>query len=385
MQLNQRFSLAEREDFRTTVRSFLMRHCPDPMIQEWDTEEKFPLDLLSRMAEMGWLGMCLPEEFGGLGAGAVEMAVLGEELGRPSFDLAAGYGLTVFTALNIAHHGSQDLKQRVLPEVVTGRLRLAVAITEPNSGSDAASMSLKADRVGSELVLTGEKNYCTGADLPGTLIAIACRTNRTSRKQDGITLVMVPNDATGLHIRRLRTLGRRLLATAELHCDGLRASIDDVVGRVDAGWAVVTAGLALERLFVSAAQIGSAGRLLELATQHAQDRVQFGHRIGDFQAIAHMLADTAARIAAARALTYHVAELEDAGLARASDMAMAKLQASEAWKAAGDVAMQVAGGAGYVGYSHIQRHFRDSRAGTITAGTSQIQRNLIARDLGLRP
>lgn len=373
----------EHEALRNAVAAFVTRECAEYDVAEWDRDGRFPMHLLAKMGEAGWPGLALPTSVGGGGAGAIELAVVAEELSRASYDIATCYGLSAFTAMNVARHGTEELQQRYLPDIISADRRFAVAITEPGSGSDAAALRLRGRVDGDEIALDGQKTFCSGAHLPGTSIAVVCRTSNEERRQDGLTVVLVPNDAPGLTIRRLETMGRRIFGTNELFFDGVRARTADVVGTIGGGWKVVTEGLLLERMFIAASYLGSMASLLDMAVGYAKQRQQFGTRIGDFQAISHMLADAATQVAAARALTYSVAAQIDAGNLNASAVSMAKVFGAEAWMRVADIAMQVAGGVGYVIDSPIQRHFRDARAAGITAGTSQIQRDLIARELGL--
>lgn len=372
-----------RELLRATVAAFVERECPDVALREWDERGEVPPRLFRIMAQAGWAGLTLSEEFGGSGAQARDLVVVGEELSRASYDLATGLGLTVFTAMNVEHHGSSDLKARLLPAVCRGDTRFAVAITEPESGSDAGSLRTTGVVDGDTIVLSGQKMFCTGAHLPGTLLAVACRTASGERKHDGISVVLVPNDARGVNLLRVPTLGRRMVGTNAVSFDEVRVPLANVVGALGDGWDVVISGLLIERLYVSACYLGSAAALLRLAVEYAKERRQFGHPIGEFQAIAHQLGDAAAALWAARALTYQAADSYDAGCASAGEVAAAKLVGSEMWMRVADTAMQVFGGYGYVTDAPVQRHFRDSRAAAVTAGTSQIQRTLIARSLGL--
>jgi alkylation response protein AidB-like acyl-CoA dehydrogenase len=230
--------------------------------------------------------------------------------------------------------------------------------------------------------LTGEKVFASGAGVDGTTICTYARTGDGPRD---ITCFLVPNDSPGLTVERIATLGRHLFPTTRLHLDGIEVPPERVLGPVNGGWDVLLSGLRLERLVTSAAYVGNAAAVVAQALEHSKARTQFGRRIGDFQAMAHLLADMHTSVEAARYLMWRAAWAHENGEDALLDIAMAKLFGSEVFATVANQGMQVLGGYGYSMDLPMQRHFRAARGATITAGTSQMQRNLIAGKLGLRP
>jgi alkylation response protein AidB-like acyl-CoA dehydrogenase len=334
---------------------------------------------------MGLMGLPFPEEYGGLGRGILDFALVAEEIGRKGYDLAAVYGIPIFNALTILRHGSEEQRRRYVPDLIAGRVRFAVAITEPGSGSDAGSMRTTARRVEGGWLVNGEKVFCSGAAVDDTIISLYCRTDPEAPRQSGLGLLLLDNHSPGLEIRPLRTLGRHMLPTTSLLLTDVFVPDDRLVGQPGDGWACLLGGLQLERIVTSCAYVGNAQTVVDEALAYAKQREQFGRRIGDFQVIAHMLADMQTEVDASRLLTYRAAWVLDQGRDALLEISMAKLFGSEAFLRVANNGMQILGGYGYTMEMPMQRHLRAARGSTITAGTSQIQRDAIARRLGLRP
>lgn len=375
----------EQRDIVDAVRSMLDRVCTDEYLRRHDEAEEYPYELYAELAGMGLLALPFPEEYGGLGRGLLDFALVAEEIGRKGYDLAAVYGIPIFNALTVLRHGSEAQRRHFIPELIAGRVRFAVSITEPGAGSDAGSMRTTARRVEGGWLLNGEKVFTSGAAVDGTVISVYCRTDPEASRQQGLGLLLVDNTARGLEIRPLRTLGRHMLPTTQLVFQDCFVPEDRLVGEPGDGWACLLGGLQLERIVTSCAYVGNAQTVVDEALAYAKEREQFGRRIGDFQAIAHMLADMQTEVDAARLLTYRAAWVLDQGRDALLEISMAKLFGSEAFLRVANSGMQILGGYGYTMEMPMQRHLRAARGSTITAGTSQIQRDAIARRLGLRP
>jgi len=380
------FSLtAEQEALLATVHRLMEKHAPEEYIRRLDAESRYPFELYREWADAGLLGLPFPETLGGQGGSVLDFTLVAETIGRWGYDVFAVYGTPLFCGLNILHHGSTELQERWLPGLLAGERRFSVAMTEPDSGSDVGAMTTRAERRGDRFVLTGEKIFASGAGVDDTVITVYARTNPGAGHRRGITCFLVPNTTPGLEIRPVATLGCHLFPTTQLIFDGVEVPADQVVGDVDGGWDVLLSGLRLERISTSAAYIGNARTVVDEALAYAKERRQFGRPIGDFQAIAHLLADMHTKVEAGRYLMWHAAWAYEHGHDALLEISMAKLFGSEMFAEVANQGMQVLGGYGYTYDFPMQRHFRTARAATITAGTSQMQRNLIAGKLGLHP
>jgi alkylation response protein AidB-like acyl-CoA dehydrogenase len=375
----------EQRDVLDAVRSMMDRVATEDFLRSHDDEERYPYTLYEQFVAMGLMGLPFPEEYGGLGRGILDFALVAEEIGRKGYDLAAVYGIPIFNALTILRHGNEEQRRRYVPDLIAGRVRFAVAITEPGSGSDAGSMRTTARRVEGGWLVNGEKVFCSGAAVDDTIISLYCRTDPDAPRQSGLGLLLLDNHSPGLDIRPLRTLGRHMLPTTSLLLTDVFVPDDRLVGQPGDGWACLLGGLQLERIVTSCAYVGNAQTVVDEALAYAKQREQFGRPIGDFQVIAHMLADMQTEVDASRLLTYRAAWVLDQGRDALLEISMAKLFGSEAFLRVANNGMQILGGYGYTMEMPMQRHLRAARGSTITAGTSQIQRDAIARRMGLRP
>ena len=373
----------EQELFRNTVRDFCSREVSRDYVRECDRERKPPREIYDMLAEQGWLGINIPEEFGGAGGGAVEVAILLEELGRAFLDLSFWVFRTVtWGGLAIGRDGTEKQKTELLPKIVSGDLTVCFSLTEPDAGSDAASIQLSAVEDGDEFVLNGQKVFTSGFKVSDIDI-VAARTSSEGKKQHGITNFIVDTDSPGLDWQPIETLGHWPLGTAMLFFSDVRVPKTRMLGELHAGWADLGEYLRYERLCLSAARSGAAEAALADSVAYALQREQFGRPIAKFQAVSHRLADMQTMVEISRMLVYRYASRLDRGLATTRDAAILKLYACEAYKSVADMGLQVLGGYGYTMEYDLQRHFRESRLGVIGAGTSDIQRNIIAKTMGL--
>ena len=313
------------------------------------------------------------------------MAIIAEELGRASFDVAMCYIASLIAALTVYRHANAQQRADLVPDLVTGTRRFAVSISEPDAGSDVASIRTQADDRGDHFVVNGEKMWCTGAGLPGTLLAMYVRTDRDAPPRQGISLLIVDPSAPGVTIERVPTLARHILGTNSVSLTDVVVPRDRLVGELNGGWNVLLSGLELERVLLAGGYVGAADATLDEALEYSKQRRQFDRRIGDFQALAHMLADLRTEVDAARLLAYRAAWMLDQGLPCAAEGSMAKLFGSELYVRAARQGMQVLGGYGFATESVMSFRYRESIVAPISGGTSQIQRNAIARSMGLRP
>jgi alkylation response protein AidB-like acyl-CoA dehydrogenase len=375
----------EHDALRDTVRRFVAKNCPPMLAKEWDETSHYPEDLIEAMADLGWTSLPFPEEDGGAGAGPVELSIVAEELGRASFDIAGCYIGNLITSL--AMHGFADDQQRakLLPELFAGRQRMAASISEPGAGSDVKSISTRAEDKGGHFLVSGQKLWCTGAGLPRALIAMYVRTSGAPGDRDGLTVLLVDPATEGVELRKIPTLARHVMGTYEVYLTNAEIPKSAVIGIVGKGWDVLMHGLELERVLLSGAYVGAAQQTLDEALQYSKERSQFGSRIGDFQVLAHTMADLQTEVDAARLLAYRAAALLAAKKPCSREGSMAKLYGSETYVKVARAGMQIFGGYGFSTETIMSFRFRESIVTTISGGTSQVLRNGIARSMGLRP
>ena len=373
----------EQEILKKSVRNFMDKECPREYVRELDEKEEFPFELYKKMAKLGWYGLPFPEEYGGSGCGPLDFIMVGEELCRFSYEIGAGYGVPIFNALTLLHHGSEEQKNRYIPKVVNGEMMWSIALTEPNAGSDVASLVTSAVPEGDEFVVNGQKVFITGADV-ANIMTMAVRTDKDLPRHKGISMLLVDPKSPGIDIRIIKTLGRKIIHATELFFEDVRVPKGNLIGELNGGWEVLMSGLELERLFACAGYVGNAQTVVDDALEHAKQRVQFGRPIGTFQAIGHMLADMQTEVDAARLLTYRAAWMVEQGIPCIREVSMAKLFGSESLARLTNQGMQIMGGYGYSMEYDMQRYFRDARIITVSAGSSQMQRTIIAKQMGLK-
>ncbi len=374
---------ADQEALRSHLQKLLGEVCPPEYAERCDEEARPPREAYAALAEQGWFGLILPAEYGGTGGSPIDLAILLEEAGRHFEELAMWLFRTLtYGGYAVMQHGTREQKETLLPRVVRGEISFCFGLTEPQSGSDAAALTTRATAQDGGYVINGQKVFTSGMDISDYCLLVT-RTSTGEKKQQGITNFLVDTRLPGIEIRKIRTLGQRAIGTTQVFYTDVRVPASAVLGTVDEGWQAVDAYLWYERLCLSAARTGAASAAFEYALQYAKTRKQFGRPIGEFQAIAHKLADMKVMLDISRMLVYRFAWLMSQGKATRHDAAVLKLQTGETYKAVSDMGLQILGGYGYCMEYPMQRFFRDSRLATIGAGTSEIQRNIIARSLGL--
>lgn len=378
------FSFTEEQKMlRDTVKRFMEKECPLDGVGKMEEAGIFPYELFDKMAELGWFSLPFPEEYDGLGCGPVEFAIIAEELGRYSIDIAAGYGMPVFCGLSLLHNGTEEQKKYYLPKIAEHKIRFSISITEPNAGSDVAALKTEAKKVDKGFIVNGSKVFSSGAGLDNNIMLLAVRTEKNvAKRHHGISMLLVPSNSEGVQIRKMSTLGRHMSGTYEIFLDNVFVPEENLVGGLNQGWKVLMSGLEWERMFTCSTYLGMMETVVDYAVEYAKQREQFGQPIGNFQAIGHILAEMQMDVDITRLLTYRVADMLTKGEPCMRELAMAKLYGSEALVKATRNGMQVMGGYGFTMEYDMQRFFRDSIVLTVTAGTSQIQKNIIARNMG---
>ena len=374
----------EQNILRDSVRRMMDRVATPEYIRRLDREQSYPYELYDAWVQMGLLGMPFPEAYRGLGGSALDLAIIDEELSQKSADFYMAFSGSVFCGLNILRKGSEEQKRRWLPKLLSGEIKMSISMSEPDAGSDIGAMRATARRDGEHWVISGQKLWATGAGAKGNVINVYVKTDPKASYRQGMSLFLVDNDAPGVQLRKLDMLGRRCTGTYEIFFNDVRVPADRLVGGENRGWDCVMSGLQVERITSAAGNCGAAQGAFDIALRYAKERRQFGQAIGTFQAIAHMLADMQTEIDAARMLTWRAAWMVSRERDALREISMAKLLSSETYAKVANMGMQIIGAYGYNMEYDMQRHFRDSRAATIAAGSSQMQRNLIARLMGLK-
>jgi len=368
---------------RESVRRMMDKIATAEYIRRLDREQAYPTELYQAWVDMGLLRMPFPEEYGGLGGDAIDIVIIAEELARKSFDFFSAYGGTTFCGMNVLKNGSDAQKRYWIPKLLSGEKKMTVSMSEPDAGSDAGAMRTTARRDGDHWVINGQKLWSTGAGANNNVINLYAKTDTKANYRKGISLFLVDNDQPGVKLRKLDMLGRRCVGTYEVFFDDVRVPDDRLVGGENRGWDCMLSGLQIERITAAAGYCGCAQAVVDLALEYAKERKQFGRPIGTFQAVGHMLADMQTEVEAARTLTWRAAWMEAQGRDALLEISMAKLLSSETLVKTANLGMQIFGAYGYNMEFDMQRLFRDSRSATIAAGSSQMQRNLIAKLMGL--
>ncbi|MFB6270805.1 MAG: acyl-CoA dehydrogenase family protein [Halobacterium sp.] len=372
----------EQQAIQEEVRRFAENEIK-PVASEYDEEEKYPYEVMDAAADAGLLGPSIPLEYGGAGYSPVESAIIIEEL----FAADPGIGLCVasagFGAESIIAFGTDDQKERWLPDIASGDAVMGSAISEPDVGSDVSSVSTRAERDGDEFVINGNKMWITNGSV-GDFFVVLCQTDPdASGRYNGFSQIVVESDRDGFEADKITgKLGIRASDTAELIFDDVRVPEENLIGTEGGGFLQLMQFFDETRTMVAAQGVGIARGAAERALEYAEQREQFGRPISDFQAIEHKLAEMHTQTEAARTLTrksaWSVENRDDQLTALAS---MAKEFASRVAVEVADDAVQIHGGAGYVNDFDVERFYRDAKITQIYEGTTEIQKNIIAREL----
>ncbi len=375
------FELSEtHRSIRDTARDFATREVA-PHAARWDKEERFPSEIIPKLGELGFLGIRIPEEYGGSGLDTLAYAIIVEEIARADGSLA----LTVAShnGLGSSHlfaFGSDALKRKYSPRLASGEILGAWALTEPGSGSDAAALATRAVRKGDGWVINGTKMFITQGSVGGLCVVLAATS--PEKKQKGITAFAVEMGTTGFRAsKHLEKMGMRSSDTVELSLEDVEVPDSMRIGEVDGGFIDTLKILDRGRVSIAALALGLGEGALTAAIKYAKDREAFGQPIANFQAIQWMIADSRTELDAARLLTHRAAVLADSGQRYSTEASMAKLFASEAATRACNRAVQVHGGYGYTREFPVERHLRDAKLCELGEGTSEVQRMIIARNV----
>lgn len=379
---------AEHEAFRRMVREFAEAEIA-PHVERWDAEHHFPVDIVGKMGDLGLFGITAPAEYGGGGGDFTSLCLAIEELGRVDqsigITLEAGVGLGINPILTF---GTAEQKQRWLPDLVAGKTLAGFGLTEPGAGSDAGATRTRAELDGEEWVVNGSKQFITNSGSAITsVVTVTARTGTGETGRPEISTIMIPAGTDGFIVEpAYRKLGWHISDTHPLTFDNCRVGADHLLGDRGRGFAQFLATLDDGRVAIAALAVGCIQACLELSVEYAGERMTFDRPIGAKQGVAFQISDLAVMAESARALTYRAAAMKDAG-APMKDFkqaaAIAKLHATEAAVSATRIATQVFGGYGFMEEYPVARFYRDAKILEIGEGTSEVQRMLIARGLGL--
>jgi alkylation response protein AidB-like acyl-CoA dehydrogenase len=369
---------AEQREIQSLARTFADAEIA-PNAAEWDRAHEFPRELLAKLAELGLLGVCVPEQYGGAGADFVSYILVLEELSRGD----AGVGVTVAVhtsacTLPILKFGSDEQRDRFVPPLARGEGIGCFALTEAGAGSDAGALVTRATRADGGWRIEGAKQWITNAAFGGTMLLFA-RTDSETQTARGVSAFIVETDDVTI-TRTEEKLGLNSSVTNDIAIDSVVGD-DRMIGELNHGFRIAMATLDGGRIGIAAQAVGIAQAAYEVALRYAKEREAFGQRIADFQAIQHKLANMSMEIDAARLLVLHAARLKDKGLPHTEAGAKAKLFASEMARRQTAEAIQVLGGYGYTKEFPLERYYRDAKITEIYEGTSEIQRLVIAREI----
>jgi alkylation response protein AidB-like acyl-CoA dehydrogenase len=373
----------EQLEFASAIRAFCARECGTRQQRNALTDggrEHSSRELIEKLAGLGWLGVSVPEAYGGAGAGMVEECIFLEETCRGLAPIHA-YSTAMTAGATYLRWGTEEQKRETMGGVCRGRLE-AIALSEPGAGSDLGSVRCRASRDGDEYVIDGQKTWTSVAHLADHILVLV-RTSRNGSKHDGLTLLQVSTGAPGMEVRGIETMEGRVVN--DVFFTECRVPVENVVGQEGRAWQQLMRGLSIERLIIAAMSLGSAERSLEDTLTYVKEREQFGRSIGSFQAVRHRLADIATEIAACKSFVYDVAERLDAGEEDqlSTQASMAKLKCTEVAKRAALEGVQLMGGYGYAVEYGMEQQVRAALAPPIYGGSNEIQREIISKGLGL--
>ena len=362
------------------VKDFIKKDV-DPIASTYEQEDIYPHELIPTMKELGLFGITIPEEYGGMGLDFTTFAKIFEEISKGWMSLSGIIGTHHILSHVISNYGTDDQKNRILPKMATGEIRGALALTEPEAGSDTQNISTVAVKDGEDYVINGRKMYISNGE-HGNAFALMAKTDPdASPKHRGISCFIFEKPTEGFKVgQHLDKLGYRGIDTCELIFDNCRVPADNLIGGVEGkGFGQVMNGLETGRINVAARAVGVAQAALDAAVSYAQQRKTFGQPISQHQAIQLKLADMATKVHAARLMVYDAAAKKDSGLRNDMEASMAKLFASEVCGEVAMEAMRVHGGAGYIKDLPVERYYRDAPLMIIGEGTNEIMKLLIAR------
>jgi butyryl-CoA dehydrogenase len=374
----------EQKMIQETIHKFAKEEIA-PVASENDKKAQFPRDLFKKLAGLGFMGTPIPEEYGGAGFDYISHAIVAEEIGRVDSSLRGTYSVQVsLVELPIFKFGNEEQKKKYLPKLTSGEWIGCYGLTEPNSGSDPASMISTATEDGDYYVLNGQKTWITNAGIADVAIVYA-KTDKEAGAR-GITGFLVERGWEGFSTKDLHDkLGLRASNTGEIFLENCRVPKENVLGEINRGFKIALSTLDFGRYTVAAGSVGLAQGCIDICKEYAKQRIQFGKQIAGFQLIQHMIADMVVECEAGRLLVYRAGDMKNKGLPNIKETSIAKYYCSEMVNRVAYKAVQIHGGYGFSGEYDVERFYRDARINTLYEGTSQIQQLIIgAIELGIK-
>lgn len=370
----------EQELLIQSLEELLKREAPETLLADLDARHEFPYKPWQALADNGILALGIPEEYGGIPADITTLTLVCETLGRHALPLGIIYSLGIITIRDIIQFGSEEIKAEVLGGFVRGDLPVALGITEPQAGSDAAALKASAQFDGDEVIFNGQKMYCTLSKI-AKYILLMTRDPQVDNPYEGISMWLLPTDTPGLRFDTVNKVGWWTVPTYEVYIENARVPQKNLVGQFNYGWHQLMANFEIERLALCAASLGAAQAALDDSLAYANQRVQFGKPIGSYQAVQHILTDMAVKVENMRNYVYKIAWMMDEGMPVRHEHAMCKLYVAQAACEVTDSAMQILGGLGYTMDHRVQRLWRDIRLMRIGGGTDEIMYNIAGPQL----
>jgi len=374
----------EQKMIQETIRKFAKEKIA-PVARENDKKAQFSRDIFNKLAELGFMGTPIPEEYGGAGFDYISHAIVAEEIGRVDSSLRGTYSVQVsLVELPIFKFGSEEQKKKYLPKLTSGEWIGCYGLTEPNSGSDPASMISTAKEDGDYYVLNGQKTWITNAGIADLAIFYA-KTDKEAGAR-GITGFLVEKGYNGFSTRDLHDkLGLRASNTGEIFLENCRVPKENVLGEINKGFKIAMGTLDFGRYTVAAGSVGLAQGCIDICKEYAKQRIQFGKPIASFQLVQQLIADMVVECEAGRLLVYRAGDMKNKGIRNTRETSIAKYYCSEMANRVAYKAIQIHGGYGFSGEYDVERFYRDARINTLYEGTSQIQQLIIgAIELGIK-
>jgi acyl-CoA dehydrogenase len=375
------FDLSDSQNEIVSGIRALCQRFPDEYWRGHDQRHEFPHEFYKAIADAGYLGIAIPEEYGGAGLGMTETALLmGEVAYAGAMNAASSIHLGMFGLMPLVKHGSEELKRRYLARAISGELHVSFAVTEPDAGNDITHIKTFARREGDNYVVNGRKVFITKAQESSKMLLLTRTTpvEEVIKKTDGMTLFFADIDRDAVEVRELHKLGRHAVDTNMLFIDNLKVSASDMVGKEGGGFRILIDGLNPERILLAAESVGMGRSALDRAVRYAKERIVFGRPIGQNQAIAHPLADSYSKLEVAQLMVHKAAWLFDHGKPCGPEANIAKLRAADAGFEACDRAVQTLGGYGYMQEYDVERFFRECRLTKIAPVSQEMVLNTVS-------
>lgn len=370
----------EQDMLRNSARDFLSTECDKTMVRTIEeSEEGYSAEIWSKMAELGWQGLMIPEQYDGMGMGFFDLVVVFEEIGRNILP-SPYFATAVLGSPPIVEAGSEELKKEILPRVATGEAILTMALTEPSAGYTADCVELKAEDRGDSFVLNGTKLFVEFASASDYMVVVA-RTGSGGDPEDGITLLLVESNSPGIKIDAFATTGTD--KQCEVAFDNVSVPKSNVIGEVNKGWPIVAKTLKMATMTKCAEMIGGMQAVLDMSVAYAKERVQYGRPIGSYQAIQHMLADMFIRTDTSKNIVYEAAWMVSEGLECTGKVSIAKAWCNEAYKKVTEDGVEVHGAIGTTRDHDMGLYYRRAMAADPAFGNTEDHREVVARSLGL--